>query len=442
VNDLETKPQAEGTSRLHALLVVGDEVSFRELPKHGELLVGRSRDAGLCIEHPTVSREHAVLRLVPLAVKDLGGTNGTTLRGQRLAANHWVDLKPGDAVHFGEVVLVVRREFESSIPLDGRRLFERLQPMLARIAAGSITVLILGETGAGKEICAENIHRLSPRAGGTFLRLNCAAMPEGLLEGELFGHERGAFTGAVAAKPGLLESAEGGTVFLDEIGELPLSMQVKLLRVLDSREVLRIGGLTPRIVDVRFLAATHRDLRSEIAANRFREDLYYRLSAVTVRVPPLRERADEIPALAIEFAAMAARDLGVPPPALSPEALVALTEHTWPGNVRELRNVVTHAVLLSKGLIQRRHLELEEARPVAVPTPSRTITAPQKAIDPTGIATDTLADEVRTLERARILETLERCGGNQTRAARELGISRGTLVARLTDYGITRPRKP
>ena len=448
-HDLQTKPQAKLASRLHAVLVIGDEVRYVTLPTGGEVVIGRGRGVDVCVEHPTMSREHAALRITPtLAIKDLAGTNGTTVRGQRLVPGEWTEFDPGDAVHLGDVVLVLRRETMLPLPLEQPRLFERLEPSLAQVAAGSITVLILGETGSGKEICAETIHRLSPRADYTLLRLNCAALPETLLEGELFGHERGAFTGAVSAKPGLLESAEGGTVFLDEIGELPPAVQVKLLRVLDSREVLRLGGLTPRIIDVRFIAATHRDLRAEVQANRFREDLYYRLSAVTVRVPPLRERADELPALAAEFADLAARDLGVAPPPLSPDALAALAEHTWPGNVRELRNVITRAVLLASGaVIQRRHLGLEEAAP---PTASRhrsqAITAPAASmIDPPLPApapAATLGDEIGELERARILATLERCAGNQTRAARELGIARGTLVARLTAYGIVRPRKP
>ncbi len=457
MQDLETKPLAKMASRLHAVFVIDDEVRILELPPRGELVIGRGRRAELCVEHPTMSRAHAALRLAPtLAIKDLGGANGTMVRGQRLVPGDWVELAPGDAVHLGDVVLVLRRQLEPPPPLDARRLFERLEPTLAQVAAGSITVLILGETGSGKEICAESIHRLSPRAAGTFLRLHCSAIPESLLEGELFGHERGAFTGAVAAKPGLLESAEGGTVFLDEIGELPPAVQVKLLRVLDTREVLRLGGLTPRTIDVRFIAATHRDLRAEVQANRFREDLYYRLSAVTVRVPPLRDRVEEIPALGIEFAAFAARDLGIAPPVLSPQALAALAAYPWPGNVRELRNVVTRAVLLAAGNpIQRRHLGLEEVAERRAPSSStsppppaqghrsHSITVPMAAIPdpPAPPAADTLNDEMRALERARILESLHRCGGNQTRAARELGIARGTLVARLTAYGIIRPRK-
>ena len=224
-----------------------------------------------------------------------------------------------------------------------------LYELARRAAAGNSNVLILGETGAGKEVLAETIHRTSARAGGPFMALNCAALSESVVESELFGHERGAFTGAAQAKPGLLEAAAGGTVFLDEIGEMPLTIQVKLLRVLETRRVLRVGATQPRAIDVRFLAATNRDLDEEVAEKRFREDLYFRLNVITLDIPPLRERPEEIAALARMFLDRLSDSATHPPPALREDALDLLRGYTWPGNIRELRNVIERAFVLCTG---------------------------------------------------------------------------------------------
>ena len=221
----------------------------------------------------------------------------------------------------------------------------RVFRLVERIADTALSVVFLGETGVGKEVCAERLHRLSPRANAPFVRLNCAALSETLLDSELFGHERGAFTGASADKVGLLESASGGTVFLDEIGDMPLATQVKLLRVLESKEVVRVGSVRPRRIDVRVVSATHRDLPELITEGRFREDLYYRLNGISVIVPPLRERVADISPLARHFAARFARK-GTKPLELAEDAVAALEAQTWPGNVRELRNVVERAVAL------------------------------------------------------------------------------------------------
>ena len=349
---------------------------------------------------------------------------------------------------------------------------EGLRELVARIAASTIGVLILGETGVGKEVLAESLHRQSPRAAKPFLRLNCAALSDSLLESELFGHERGAFTGAVAQKRGLLETAEGGTVFLDEIGELPLTTQVKLLRVIEERTVTRVGGLAPRSLDVRFVAATNRDLEAEVARGTFRQDLFFRLNGITIVVPPLRERADEIEQLARAFIAVAARGREHPP-RLSRDAQARLMAYSWPGNIRELRNVIERAVLLAgDGEIAPRHLPLEKmSAPVTARMPSRSRVPPppvQSPVPPAPPSSKTfpsadtrtdawpairetsppptprpppLKDELETLERRRILDALERCTWNQTRAARLLGMSRGVLMARLDQYGIARPRK-
>jgi two-component system response regulator AtoC len=295
-----------------------------------------------------------------------------------------------------------------------------------------MSVLLIGETGVGKEVCAELLHRRSPRAARTLLRLNCSALPEALIESELFGHEKGAFTGAAVARPGLIESADGGTVFLDEIGELPPPAQVKLLRVLDRREVMPVGGRSERIVDVRFVAATHKNLEAEIAAGRFRQDLYYRLAGMTIRIPPLRDRKDEIEPLARRFLDAAARRQGRPPVALSAEALLALQRHPWPGNIRELRNAIERAlVVCGAGPIEVPHLPLER-EPTGDSGPH---TGPIPKIG-------SLGDELEEIERQRIEAVLVATGGNQSEAARRLGMSRGALLARLRAWGLTGKRPP
>ncbi len=346
---------------------------------------------------------------------------------------------------------------------------QRLYGIAERVANGTICVLLLGETGVGKEVLAERIHRLSPRADKPFLRLNCAAFPENLLESELFGHERGAFTGALNAKLGLLESANGGTVFLDEIGELPLPTQGKLLRVLEAKEVLRVGSVKYRPINVRFIAATNRDLEAEANAGRFREDLFFRVSGVSLVIPPLRERVPEIEPMARTFLAQICHETGRDRVlALSPEAIDWFQRYAWPGNVRELRNVIERAVLLcSTGTITLEHLPIEKNaevayRPLRTPVqsqpprvwqhsasassqdlPPRATVPPVPPSAPGGaeVTRDALKQQFAEAEKASILRALEACAGNQTRAAAMLGISRRTLVTRLGTFKVPRPRK-
>ncbi len=307
---------------------------------------------------------------------------------------------------------------------------QKLHRMIDRIAPSGINVLLLGETGVGKEVLAGEVHRRSSRASRPFLALNCAALSENLLESELFGYEKGAFTGAVKSKPGLLETAAGGTVFLDEVGEMPPSIQAKLLRVLEERQVMPVGGLKPVPIDVRFVFATHRDLEAEVARGAFREDLYYRINGIALLIPPLRERIGEIEPLAREFIAQTAKKEGRRAPELSADALETLRRYSWPGNIRELRNAIERAVLLAgDGPILSEHLAL--GRPKAAVARAREV-AP---------SVPDLKEERRAAERRAILEALERCGGNQTKAAKLLNISRRTLVSRLQEYGLTTPRK-
>jgi transcriptional regulator with PAS, ATPase and Fis domain len=311
----------------------------------------------------------------------------------------------------------------------------QLHRLVERVAAGTINVLFLGETGVGKEVFARRVHRASPRAARPLLCLNCAALSPALMESELFGHEKGSFTGAVAAKPGLLESAEGGTVFLDEVGELPQSVQVKLLRVLEERRVTRVGGLKPRDIDVRLVSATNRDLQAEIERGAFRSDLFFRLDGVSLRIPPLRERPSEIEPLALRFVAGASAQLGRPPSPITEEALAWLFAHSWPGNIRELRNTMERAVLLAAGApIAVEHLRA--GRPVTMAPPP-----PPPAALPDDLSLAGLRGEVEAKERERIVAALGRSGGNQKEAARLLGVSRRTLIERLEQYALPRPRK-
>ena len=242
---------------------------------------------------------------------------------------------------------------------------QRIQEVAARAAEGNINVLLLGETGVGKEVLAQRIHRLSPRSDKPILCVNCAGLTETLLESELFGYEKGAFTGATQAKPGLLETAQGGTVFLDEVGELPLVIQAKLLRVIDSRQVMRLGGLKARPIDVRFISATNRDIEAEVQRGTFRRDLFFRLNGISLTIPPLRQRLSEIPALCEKFLSNACLDFGRnPQPVISQRAMALLRGYSWPGNIRELRNVIERAVVLCTGFeIGPEHLPMEKIRP-------------------------------------------------------------------------------
>jgi DNA-binding NtrC family response regulator len=442
------------------LVIAADRVSSHPLPQAGTFKLGRGDEVDLRIDDPSVSRDHACLhfgRNDEIHVSDAGSSNGTRVRGRRLKPGERVPVSAGETFEVGSVLLMVQDPFgaesnrvpvgapasggvlDSGIVIQDRAM-AGLYQLAERVAKSTINVLLLGETGVGKDVLARKIHAMSPRADKPFLPLNCGALTEQLLESELFGHERGAFTGAVEQKLGLLEAANEGTVFLDEVGELPMSVQVKLLRVLEERAVRRVGGLRSKPFDIRFIAATNRDLNQAIVDGRFRSDLFYRLNGISLVIPPLRQRAGEIEGLARKFVDDASKRAGqAKPPRLSDEALAWLRGQPWPGNIRELQNTIERAVLLCTGdVIGLEQLPTSMVGVAATPGVSAGGAAGGGAPG-SGVAAVPAGDEAR--ERQRIIDALEQCAGNQTRAAKMLGISRNTLLARLDQYGLARPRK-
>ncbi|WP_438023765.1 sigma 54-interacting transcriptional regulator [Sorangium sp. So ce233] len=464
-------PSRAPTGPLTLAVFTGEELVVHTLPREGRVSIGRSSDNDIWINHPSVSRRHAVLHLdPPLRIEDLGGANGTYLRSARAPAaageethplrpisRQTVEVAVGDSITLGTAMLALRRDPGAAAPgqpLDparragagiivGAPVMQALHEQAALISRSLISVLLLGETGVGKEVLARAIHDSSPRASRPFLPLHCAALSESLLESELFGHEKGAFTGATEARPGLFESAAGGTVFLDEVGELPQSMQVKLLRVLEARQVLRVGGRAPRSIDVRFVSATNRDLEAEVARGAFRQDLFFRLNGVALTIPPLRERVAEVGPLAEAFALGACRLMDRPrPPLLSAAVRAALERYPWPGNVRELRHVIERAVVLCAGetlLLEHLPDKLRAGGELG-PRPGAAAAA-DDARAGGAAARERQRLDAEARERERIIATLESCAGNQTHAAAQLGISRRTLINRIEAFCLPRPRK-
>jgi two-component system, NtrC family, response regulator AtoC len=444
---------------LELVIVAGDAISVAPLPLGGSVTLGRDETCDVRIQNGSVSRRHARLHLdAQLKIEDLGSANGTAVLDHRslddatrtlpfrTLSRQSARIVIGERVHLGAVTIAVRRAAErlpaaagvepGTVVLDPAML--TLYEQVGRAAKTSISVLILGETGAGKEVLARTLHARSARAERPYLELNCAALAPSLLEGELFGHEKDAFTGATGARAGLLESADGGTVFLDEVGELPLPVQAKLLRVLEDRKVTRLGGRAPKKLDVRFVAATNRDLEADIARGTFRQDLYFRLNGVSFVIPPLRARVVEIVPLAERFLADAGLQLDrTVPQRLSAKARAALERYPWPGNVRELRNLMERAAILN---------DWDEITPQDLPAHvagAAPVLAGPSLVDEgdLGRATVPGPEDPRAVERRRILDALDQCAGNQTRAAKLLGVSLRTLVNRLAEHDIPRPRK-
>jgi len=379
---------------------------------------------------------------VPLIACGRNADAEAVLRAIRAGAREFLPLPPEAELIAAMLEAATGRDAPVCADPAMRALLERA----AQVARAEASVLITGESGTGKEVLARHIHAASRRARGPFVALNCAALPEALLESELFGHEKGAFSGAVAARAGRFEQAQGGTLLLDEIGDMDLRLQAKLLRAIQEREVDRLGGTAPIKVDVRILAATNRDLPAEIGAGRFREDLWFRLNVVQLRLPPLRDRPGDILALAGHFAQRYADANGLPARGLSPMAERMLLAHPWPGNVRELENALHRAVLLASGP------EIgPEAIELSAPTPSPPAPAAATTPQPALVATQASAvaalvgRRMEEVERDLILETLGRCLGNRTRAAEILGISIRTLRNKLAEYrerGVTVPPAP
>ncbi|HJR09689.1 MAG TPA: sigma-54 dependent transcriptional regulator [Pyrinomonadaceae bacterium] len=303
-----------------------------------------------------------------------------------------------------------------------------------RVATTEATVLLLGESGTGKELFARAVHHLSPRRDQPFVAINCAAIPETLIESELFGHERGAFTGANERRPGKFELATGGTVFLDEIGELPLAVQGKLLRAIEEKTVDRIGGRMPVPVDVRIVAATNRELQQAAEAGEFRRDLYFRLAVFPVEIPPLRARGDDVALLARHFAAQFGKELRGREATLTDDAIAALRAHAWPGNVRELENAIERACILADASqLDARDLSLPIARASDGAAEASDAFA---ALDFSGSLAEATERAVRVIERRKIAEALSAHDGNKTRAAETLGVSYKTLLTKIKDYDL------
>jgi len=515
-----------GDQRIDFVVYVKQMSFSHPLPVGSSYRLGRGAGAQVRIDDPSVSREHLLIHTGPqgVEIEELGSSNGTRLfpagsqkpaNDTTLRPNQRYKVREGDVIRIGSVAALLKfhetrsTPQHSTIPPSSFSPHARTDPEMRRVydlalraASTDISVLIIGETGAGKELLASAVHDNSGRSHESFLQLNCAALSESLLESELFGHEKGAFTGAMTHRMGLLESTKGGSVFLDEIGEMPLSTQAKLLRVLEERRIRRLGSNKSLPIDVRFVAATNRDMEEEVKAGRFRGDLYYRISGIVLHLPALRERPSEIEPLARHFLREHCLKSSVAVPELTAAGVSALLSYGWPGNVRELKNAMERAPILSAGEpIGPEHLPgmdlldvddfgeeectdviqvpdaliSREGRSSTDPIPSRSsaellsapaipegleLLPPEAPESPSEQPQLPGAEDVFTAqlgarklvhrnshsytdagEREQVVAALEQCSGNQTRAAKLLGVSRRTLINRLDRLGIARPRK-
>ncbi len=383
---------------------------------------------------------------LPVVMMSGQGTVALAVEAMKLGASDFV-LKPCDrdevlfAVH--KALTAAKRTADKPPAAAPHGAFvgssdamREVHGLLARAAQGTATVLIRGESGTGKELAARAIHDGSPRRAGPFVVLHCAALPDNLLESELFGYERGAFTGAVTSKPGRVELASGGTLFLDEIGDITPATQVKLLRVLQEKTVERLGGTRSQKIDVRFVAATHRNLEELVAQGAFREDLFYRLNVVPVWMPPLRTRASDIAPLAAHFCAAHGANNGRPHATLAPDALAELQAEPWPGNIRQLQNFIERLVVLAPhDVITGADVTREKARGLGFDAPRATPSAPPPAGQP-GAGSQTLDGKRKEAEREALVTALQQASNNRTLAARLLNVSRRTLYNKLEEHGL------
>ena len=392
------------------------------------VLIGSLAENDLVLADPTVSRRHAAIeeKANGYVIRDLDSTNGTLLDGVRVREAY---LLPGSVISLGQTEISFSPLEERIEILKSNRdrfgeligtspSMQEVYGILERIAPTDVTVLLDGETGTGKELAARAIHSNGRKSAGPFVVVDCGAVAPNLIESELFGHEKGAFTDAVKFRQGAFELADSGTIFLDEIGELSLDLQPKLLRALDQREIKRVGADRPVTVNVRVISATNKDLEREVKAGRFREDLYYRLSVVRIYMPPLRKRKEDIEIIAEHLLKGISSEINKKITGLSPEALSALTAYSWPGNVRELKNVLGRAAALCDGKrIEAKDLFLSEAKDTATLE---------------GLSGKTLEE----IEKAAIHATLRSVSGNKTEAAKVLGIAYSTLYEKMKKYGI------
>ncbi|MDF1564519.1 MAG: sigma 54-dependent Fis family transcriptional regulator [Deltaproteobacteria bacterium] len=430
--------------RVRLTVVAGPEQGRELVSERERIRIGSHPQSDLVLRDQTVSRTHAEIQLTERGylLVDVESTNGTVLDGQRVERAY---LAPGSNIKIGATILTFNA-VDEEIPIEaghegrlGAMVGESLAMrqafgLIQKIAPMDVTVLVTGETGTGKELVARALHDYSTRKDGPFVVLDCGAIPPNLIESEIFGHERGAFTGAEKARAGAFERADGGTIFLDELGELRLDLQPRLLRVLENREIRRVGGNKVREIDVRVIAATNRDLQKEIQASNFREDLFFRLSVINVAIPPLRERRGDIEVLARHFLESPRVIASRGRIDISDEALSALKTYDWPGNVRELLNVLERATTLNRGEI----IGLEDLpeRIVQVDTPEGPPIEGDVEAMPEVSFKEAKEALLEDFERDYIRNILKACGGNISEAARRSGLHRKSIERLAKKYDL------